>query len=157
MCCRPEARLGFAAAWSLRRTPFTPIVSAGMPLQVLMALVALALTFAGVWLVSAAVRTLGKQWALVAHVVEDHQLITEGPYRIVRHPIYSGMFMMMIATGLVVGHWIGLVAGVVVFLAGTMWRVRIEEKLLTETFGAAYTAYRLRVPALIPWKGWGGR
>jgi protein-S-isoprenylcysteine O-methyltransferase Ste14 len=145
--------LGFAATWSLRRTPFTPIVPASMPLQVLTALVACALTVGGVWLVSTAVRTLGKQWALVAHVVEGHQLITGGPYRIVRHPIYSGMFMMMIATGLVVGHWIGLMAGAVVFLVGTMWRVRIEEKLLIETFGSAYTAYMLRVPALIPWKG----
>jgi protein-S-isoprenylcysteine O-methyltransferase Ste14 len=143
---------GFALAWSLRRAPFTPIFPARMSLQVLTALVACLLVVFALWMVSAAVRTLGKQWALAARVVEDHALITNGPYRIVRHPIYSGMFWMMIATGLVVGCWQGLAAGAVIFLFGTLWRVRIEEKLLIETFGSAYEEYKRRVPAFIPWK-----
>ena len=75
-----------------------------MWLQAAIALVACALVAFALWMISAAVRTLGKQWALAARVVEDHALITNGPYRIVRHPIYSGMFMMMIATGLVIGR-----------------------------------------------------
>lgn len=143
---------GFALAWSLRRAPFTPIFPARMWLQVVIALVACLLVAFALWMVSAAVRTLGKQWALAARVVEDHALITNGPYRIVRHPIYSGMFWMMIATGLVVGTWQGLAAGAVIFLLGTLWRVRIEEKLLIETFGSAYEEYRRKVPAFIPWK-----
>jgi protein-S-isoprenylcysteine O-methyltransferase Ste14 len=143
---------GFALTWSLRRAPFTPIFPARMWLQVVIALVACLLVAFALWMVSAAVRTLGKQWALAARVVEDHALITGGPYRIVRHPIYSGMFWMMIATGLVVGRWQGLAAGVVIFLLGTLWRVRIEEKLLIETFGSAYEEYKRKVPAFIPWK-----
>jgi len=144
--------LGFGLAWSLRRVPFTPIFSARMWLQVVLALVACSLIVFALWMVNTAVRTLGKQWALAARVVEDHQLIMDGPYRLVRHPIYAGMFMMMIATGLVVGTWQGLLLGSVLFLLGTLWRVRIEEKLLTETFGSAYDEYKRKVPAFIPWR-----
>jgi protein-S-isoprenylcysteine O-methyltransferase Ste14 len=143
---------GFGLTWSLRRDSFTPIFPAIMPVQLVMAVVAIALVAFAVWMVNAAVRTLGKQWTLAARVLEDHALITQGPYRIVRHPIYSGMFMMMIATGLVVGTWIALLAGSVVFLLGTLWRVRLEEKLLIETFGSQYLEYKRKVPAFIPWK-----
>jgi protein-S-isoprenylcysteine O-methyltransferase Ste14 len=140
----------FGAAWSLRRPYFTPIFPAAMPVQVVLALIAIGLAVFTVWLVAAAVRTLGKQWAIVAHVVEDHQLITAGPYRIVRHPIYSGMFMIMLATALVASHWIGLIVAVVLFTIGTVWRIGIEEKLLIETFGSQYLEYKRKVPAFIP-------
>jgi len=140
----------FGAAWSLRRPYFTPIFPAAMPVQVVLALIAIGLAVFTVWLVAAAVRTLGKQWAIVAHVVEDHQLITAGPYRIVRHPIYSGMFMIMLATAIVASHWIGLIVAVVLYTIGTMWRIGIEEKLLIETFGDQYLEYKRKVPAFIP-------
>jgi protein-S-isoprenylcysteine O-methyltransferase Ste14 len=144
--------LGFGSAWSLRRASFTPIFPASMPVQVVMALVAVGLAVLTVWLVAQSVRTLGKQWALVAHVVEGHQLITSGPYRIVRHPIYSGMFMIMIATALVISHWLGLIVSTAFYTAGTVWRIKIEEKLLIETFGSQYQEYKRKVPAFIPWK-----
>jgi protein-S-isoprenylcysteine O-methyltransferase Ste14 len=143
---------GFGLTWFLRRALFTPIFPAPMWLQAAIALVACALVVFALWMISAAVRTLGKQWALAARVVEDHALITDGPYRIVRHPIYSGMFMMMIATGLVTGRPETLAIGTAVFLLGTLWRVRIEEKLLIETFGGAYQEYKRKVPAFIPWR-----
>jgi protein-S-isoprenylcysteine O-methyltransferase Ste14 len=144
--------LGFGAAWGLRRPSFTPIFPATMPVQALVALMAIVLAVSTVWLVAASVRTLGKQWALVAHVVEGHQLITAGPYRIVRHPIYSGMFMIMVATAIVASHWLGLVVATMLYTAGTVWRIRIEEKLLIETFGNQYLEYKRKVPAFIPWK-----
>jgi protein-S-isoprenylcysteine O-methyltransferase Ste14 len=123
-----------------------------MPVQAVMALVAVGLAVLTVWLVAQSVRTLGKQWALVAHVVEGHQLITSGPYRIVRHPIYSGMFMIMIATALVISHWLGLIVSTAFYTAGTVWRINIEEKLLIETFGSQYEEYKRKVPAFVPWK-----
>ncbi|HKW13652.1 MAG TPA: isoprenylcysteine carboxylmethyltransferase family protein [Candidatus Krumholzibacteria bacterium] len=144
--------LGFAAAWNLRRPWFTPIFPAAMPVQVVMALIAIGLAALTVWLVSASVRTLGKQWTIVARVVEGHQLITSGPYRIVRHPIYCGMFMIMLATALVISHWLGLVIAVVLYTIGAVWRIAIEEKLLIETFGNQYLEYKRKVPAFIPWK-----
>ena len=101
-------------------------------------------------MVISAVKTLGKQWAIAARVVEDHQLITEGPYSIVRNPIYSGMFGSLIATGLAVSKWYALPIAIAVFWYGTHIRVKIEEKLLRETFGSTFEEYARRVPALIP-------
>jgi protein-S-isoprenylcysteine O-methyltransferase Ste14 len=97
-----------------------------------------------------AVRTLGKQWAVAARLVEGHKLITEGPYAYVRNPIYTGMFGMLLATGLAMEHWIATIAAVVIFAAGLVIRVRTEEKLLRAAFGQEFEDYAQRVPAVIP-------
>ncbi len=67
-----------------------------------------------------------------------------------RHPIYTGMLGMILATGLAASHWAGLIAGLVVFWAGTLIRVRSEERLLRAAFGAEYDDYARRVPAVLP-------
>ena len=95
-------------------------------------------------------QTLGKEWSVTARLVEGHRLVTEGPYRIVRNPIYTGMFGMLLATGLAVSHWIGLAIAIVVFALGTFIRVRSEEKLLREMFGPEFDAYARKIPAVIP-------
>jgi protein-S-isoprenylcysteine O-methyltransferase Ste14 len=102
------------------------------------------------WLIESAVRTLGKQWALRARLVEDHQLITVGPYAYMRNPIYTGMLGMLIATGLATEHWIALPVAVVIFVAGMAIRVRSEEKLLHAAFGKEFEDYARRVPAVLP-------
>ena len=83
-----------------------------------------------VWLCISAIRTLGQQWSLAARVVEGHKLVTQGPYSFVRNPIYSGMLGMLLATGLAVSHWLGLLAALVLFSLGTAIRVRSEAALL---------------------------
>ena len=103
-------------------------------------------------MMSAAVRVLGKQWSLQARVLEDHKLVREGPYRFVRHPIYTGMLGMIMAAGLAWSHWIGFLIALTLFSIGTAIRVRSEEKLLREQFGSAYEEYAREVPAFIPLK-----
>jgi protein-S-isoprenylcysteine O-methyltransferase Ste14 len=142
--------LAYAAIWMLERTRFTPIVPAPGPLAVILPLLAVALAVASLWMSLSALHTLGKEWSLEARVVEGHRLVTEGPYRLVRHPIYSAMLGMLLATGLVVSHWIGLLGGIVIFAIGTGIRVRSEERLLRAQFGAAYDDYARQVPAIIP-------
>jgi protein-S-isoprenylcysteine O-methyltransferase Ste14 len=93
---------------------------------------------------------LGKQWSLAARVLEGHDLITSGPYSVVRNPIYTGMFGMLLATGLAISHWIGLLIAVVIFSIGTAIRVHSEEKLLRAVFGEKFEAYSRRVPAVVP-------
>ena len=102
------------------------------------------------WLLLSAVRTLGKQWALRARLVEGHQLITTGPYAYVRNPIYAGMLGMLIATGLALEHWTGLIIAVILFAVGMVIRVRSEEKLLRSEFGEEFEQYARRVPAVLP-------
>jgi protein-S-isoprenylcysteine O-methyltransferase Ste14 len=110
----------------------------------------LALAVGSVWLVASAVRTLGKQWAFAARLVESHKLITEGPYGFVRNPIYTGMLGMLVATGLAMEHWVALDVAVVVFAVGLVIRVRSEEKLLRAAFGKEFEEYAKRVPAVLP-------
>ena len=142
--------IGYAVVWSVRRPPFTSIFSLGKLFEVATAIITMVLAIGSVWFISAAVRTLGKQWSLAARVLEGHNLITTGPYNVVRNPIYTGMFGMLLATGLAISHWIGLLTAVIVFAIGTLVRVRSEEKLLREAFGEKFVAYAGRVPAVVP-------
>ena len=110
----------------------------------------IALAVASVWLIASAVSTLGKQWAVAARLVEGHQLITAGPYRFVRNPIYTGMLGMLVATGLAMEHWTALIVAVVLFAVGLVIRVHSEEKLLRAAFGKEFDDYATRVPAVLP-------
>jgi protein-S-isoprenylcysteine O-methyltransferase Ste14 len=56
----------------------------------------------------------------------------------------------LLATGLAISHWIGLIIGVIVFVFGTAVRVHSEEKLLREMFGEQFEAYANKVPAVVP-------
>lgn len=109
-----------------------------------------ALAVGSVWLVAAAVATLGQQWAFAARLVEGHKLITEGPYRLVRNPIYTGMLGMLVATGLAMEHWKQLLVAVILFAVGLVIRVKTEEKLLRAAFGKEFDDYAARVPAVLP-------
>jgi protein-S-isoprenylcysteine O-methyltransferase Ste14 len=142
--------VSYAAVWTFRRPPFTPIVSLSTIGVIALAVLTMALAIGSVWFVSAAVRTLGKQWSLAARLVEGHKLVTEGPYSLVRNPIYTGMFGMLLATGLAIGHWIGLLIAIVVYAIGTAIRVRSEETLLREAFGTEFESYAHKVPAVVP-------
>jgi protein-S-isoprenylcysteine O-methyltransferase Ste14 len=140
--------VGYAIAWMSFRRDRSPLINEA--LAPLFSIAAIGLAVASVCLVLSSVRTLGKQWAVAARVVEGHQLITSGPYSSMRNPIYTGMFGMLLATGLAVSRWPQLIAAIVVFLIGTMWRISIEEKLLHAEFREQFDAYRKRVPALLP-------
>jgi protein-S-isoprenylcysteine O-methyltransferase Ste14 len=118
--------------------------------EAILAVATIVVAIGFIWFCLAAVRTLGKQWALVARVVDGHELITQGPYGIVRNPIYLGMFGLLLATGLAISRWQGLLAGIAMFLIGTELRIRSEEKLLREAFGAKFDEYSRRVPSLFP-------
>jgi protein-S-isoprenylcysteine O-methyltransferase Ste14 len=141
--------VSYGIAWSIRRTWFTPMFP-NWWLEIGLAVLTMVLAVWSVWFCSAAIRALGEQWSLAARVVEGHKLVTQGPYSIVRNPIYTGMFGMLLATGLAVSHWIGLVIAIVIFAIGTFIRVRSEERLLREMFGPEFDAYARKVPAVIP-------
>ena len=134
----------------LRRRQFAPVMARSPVVGWGLALLSIALAAASVVLVNVAARRLGKQWALAARVVEGHTLVQDGPYRFVRNPIYTGMFGILLATGLALTQWVPLLVAIALFIAGTWIRVRTEERLLRETFGAEFEEYARRVPAVIP-------
>jgi len=91
---------------------------------------------------------LGRNWSGTITLKEDHTLIESGPYRVVRHPIYSGLLLAFAGTALAVGEWRGLVA-VALALFAFLHRIRIEEERMRATF-PQYETYRRRTRALLP-------
>ena len=99
---------------------------------------------------SAAARAwLGGNWSGAVTLKQDHQLIRSGPYRFVRHPIYTGLLLAALGTAIAEGEWRGL-AALALIAAAFLRKIAIEENFLTEQFGASYARYRAEVPALIP-------
>jgi protein-S-isoprenylcysteine O-methyltransferase Ste14 len=93
--------------------------------------------------------TLGRNWSGVVTLMGGHELITRGPYAWVRHPIYTGLLTMFVATLIVLGHIAGLIAVPFVFVS--IWiKLRYEEKLMLQKFPDEYAAYQQRVKRIIP-------
>jgi protein-S-isoprenylcysteine O-methyltransferase Ste14 len=141
--------VAFMGVWSIHRAHWWPF-SASMAGETALASVAVLIGLASNVLCLRAIRTLGKQWTYEARVIKGHELITGGPYAMVRNPIYLGMFGLMVSAGLVFTTWWVLLVAIVVFLVGNEIRIRAEERLLRETFGDQFEEYAKRVPAFFP-------
>ena len=92
---------------------------------------------------------LGRNWSDIVTIKVDHELIVSGPYRIVRHPIYTGLLLAFLGQAIARGEWRGLI-GVALGLWAFWLKSRVEERLMREQFGAAYETYSQRVASLIP-------
>jgi protein-S-isoprenylcysteine O-methyltransferase Ste14 len=120
-----------------------------VPLAIWPAALGAALTFAGLVFCVWARFVLADNWSDFVQLKRDHELIVDGPYRWVRHPIYTGLLLMFAGTALAVGEWRGVLA--VAIAAASFWRkLRLEESVMRRQFGDAYARYAERVPALIP-------
>lgn len=141
--------LSFAFIWARPRPvwwPFRPSLLG----EIALGAVSVLLAYASCIFCWQAIQTLGKQWTYQARVIQGHQLITQGPYSVVRNPIYLGMFGLIFATGLAFSRWWQIAGALVTFLIGLRIRIRAEEGLLRETFGAEFDEYSRRVPAFLP-------
>lgn len=143
--------LSFLIILAVPRTPLaSPLVEGQYALNTALQVLGIALAAGSAWLAVSAVTELGKQWSLQARLIEGHKLITSGAYGIVRHPIYTAMLGMLLATGLALSHWLAISVALVVFYTGTKIRTTLEERLLRDAFGEEFEAWRSRVPGLIP-------
>jgi protein-S-isoprenylcysteine O-methyltransferase Ste14 len=108
-----------------------------------------ALNLLGLSLAVWARRYLGRNWSGVVTIKEDHELITGGPYRVVRHPIYTGLLLAFAGLALARGEWRGILG--VLIAAAAFWRkLKVEERWMRERFGDKYQTYCQRVSALVP-------
>lgn len=81
---------------------------------------------------------------------EGHELITSGPYAVVRHPIYTGLLLAFVGCAVARSEWRGVLAVALVFVA--LWRkLRLEEEWMRARFGEPYEAYSRKVAALVPY------
>lgn len=92
---------------------------------------------------------LGRNWSGTVTVKQDHTLITSGPYRWVRHPIYTGMLVALFGTALAIGAAYGFIgAGLILF--GFVLKLRVEEERMRATFPGEYARYSAHTARLIP-------
>jgi protein-S-isoprenylcysteine O-methyltransferase Ste14 len=93
--------------------------------------------------------TLGRNWSGAVTLKEGHELIERGAYRLVRHPIYTGLIAMFLATVIVLGHAGGIAGLVLVFIS--FWiKLSDEERVMLKQFPDQYAAYQQRVKRIIP-------
>jgi protein-S-isoprenylcysteine O-methyltransferase Ste14 len=92
---------------------------------------------------------LARNWSGTVTLKENHELIRTGPYRYVRHPIYTGLLLGVLGSAIVGGERHGLLA-VGFLVLGFVIKLRMEERWMGETFGEQYAQYKKEVAALIP-------
>jgi protein-S-isoprenylcysteine O-methyltransferase Ste14 len=114
-----------------------------------LAVAAIALTVAGMAFAVWARVHLGRNWSSAPMIKQQHQLIRSGPYRLVRHPIYTGLLIALAGTFLANGKIRGALSVVVVWISFDIKR-RIEEEFMVQTFGPQYEDYRRTTGALFP-------
>jgi protein-S-isoprenylcysteine O-methyltransferase Ste14 len=124
--------------------------SADGPVALLLALCGCLLVVAGSALVVRSRRELGSAWSFVPMAVQGTGLITTGPYRLVRHPIYLGLVLLATGEALAFGSWPALMTVLCGIIPTFAWRAHAEEALLSQTFGESYALYRKQTQMIIP-------
>lgn len=130
--------------------PIRPTLDPLSTTALIHAAIVLGLMLAAVALFHWSSRTMGRNWSLVARTRGDATLVTDGPFAIVRNPIYVALFLVLLAMAVAYGHLRNLFLAVPVYAWGTWMRVAHEETVLRAAFGAAYDAYAARVKRFIP-------
>ena len=104
----------------------------------------------GLWLFARSHADLGTNWSITLEVREKHQLITEGIYQHIRHPMYSALLLYSIGQALVVPNWIAGPSYAVAMALLFALRFTREESMMREEFGSDYDAYMRRTKRLVP-------
>lgn len=93
---------------------------------------------------------LGKYFAYEIEIVEGHKLIRTGIHKYLRHPMYTGLFMMYIGVAIALQSWIGLASSIVLMLPLGYWRMKAEEEALISEFGDEYRSYMKKSWKVVP-------
>jgi protein-S-isoprenylcysteine O-methyltransferase Ste14 len=126
-----------------------PAIPRFLPLNLPILIVGVAISLLGLALAIWARRILGKHWSGRITIKVDHELIRTGPYKLVRHPIYTGILAMYTGTAIVSGSCLALLALAMALVAYAR-KIRLEEANLRTAFGPAYESYCRESHALIP-------
>lgn len=144
-------RLPFAAGLILVFCPqlIRPLDFALFPHSLVCLAIAEVLCITGLAIALWSRSTLAGNWSGDVVLKQDHELIQKGPYRFVRHPIYTGILLLLLGTALATGRaacFVGFVIAV-----GSLWvKLKFEESFMVTNFGDEYIEYKSRVKALIP-------
>jgi protein-S-isoprenylcysteine O-methyltransferase Ste14 len=120
-----------------------------LPRSQMLDIVGITFTFGGCLFAIWARIVLGSNWSGRITVKEGHELTIAGPYAVVRHPIYTGLLLAALGTGITIGE-ARCILGFALLILAFVGKIGREDRLMLEIFPQAYPAYRLRVKALIP-------
>lgn len=104
----------------------------------------------GVVLRNYSIKILGKHFTPTVQLQEDHDLITSGPYGIIRHPSYLGALLGVVGIAIFLNSFIGAISAVVLMMIAYVTRINAEEKALKGLFGNRYSEYQQKTKKLIP-------
>jgi protein-S-isoprenylcysteine O-methyltransferase Ste14 len=133
---RPVAHRGWLGARFVPASPVTEWIG------VLLTAAGVAIAFWARW-------HLGTNWSGVVTLKEDHELIRTGPYRAIRHPIYTGILLALLGTAVAVGEVRGLLAVALAWVS-FYWKARREESFLTQEFGEKFGAHAKQTGMFLP-------
>ena len=119
--------------------------------------VGLVLALAGFVLLHLAQRALGTNWSESPRMLDGQTMVAEGPYRSIRHPIYTAFLLILAAPLLLSANWFIGSAWLAMTGLEVSSRIRVEEDLMTARFGDRYRRYRAVTGALLPRLSWRGR
>lgn len=120
-----------------------------LPATLEIAIVGLAIEIIGVALAAWARYCLGGNWSGAVTLKEGHELISGGPYKRIRHPIYTGIAVGLAGTAIFIGEWRGIVAFAAILISH-FFKARKEEAWLTREFGPQFEAHRARTGMFLP-------
>ena len=98
-----------------------------------------------------AIATLGSSFRTTVETHRGQKVISNGPYRLVRHPSYSGLLLTGCGYGIAIQNWLSLIFAIALPLAALLYRIHIEERVMVDSLGTEYTEYQQRTKKLIPW------
>jgi protein-S-isoprenylcysteine O-methyltransferase Ste14 len=105
---------------------------------------------AAVWVFYRAHADLGRNWSPTLQIREEHELVTQGIYGWIRHPMYASQWLWCLAQVLMLPNWLAGPVGFLTFVPFYIMRVRAEERMMIEQFGDAYRAYMERTGRVVP-------
>jgi protein-S-isoprenylcysteine O-methyltransferase len=110
-----------------------------------------AVVLAGVALRAWAILSLGRYFRREVTIEPGQRLLRRGPYRLLRHPSYAGIFLSFFGLGLAFGSWISAAVALLTIVAGMLPRIRVEERALAQAFGADYADYARSTARVLPY------
>ncbi len=94
--------------------------------------------------------TLGRWFTVVLQTSDDQPVVERGPYRVLRHPSYTGLLLAVAGCGVMLGNWVGTAGSVALLLTALVHRIGIEERALTASMGDRYRAFAAGRARLVP-------
>jgi protein-S-isoprenylcysteine O-methyltransferase Ste14 len=128
------------------RLPGAAILFARVPVFVL----GLAVIAFGIVLRVWSVAVLGRYFTVAVQVSENQPVVDRGPYRVLRHPSYTGLLCVCLGFGIALGNWLAIIVAVVPALAAIVVRIRVEERMLLTAIGTPYQEFCATRSRLVP-------